>query len=100
MSRKDIFSQTGYNLFILTDCSLTSSDENLRASTALYDHLADAETTSSTASKFAPWSRAMGYDGNLWDFYQKVDPARGERFGVAMIGFSSLSKFDSMLHGR
>ncbi|CAL1708127.1 unnamed protein product [Somion occarium] len=100
----DVFANNRLSAMLLADSPMWAlmgvcSDENLRAASAFYETLADPVTGPSPDSKHAPWSRAMGYDGNLWDFYQQVDPARGKRFGVSMVGFSSLSKFDSMLHG-
>ncbi|KAI0081995.1 S-adenosyl-L-methionine-dependent methyltransferase [Panus rudis PR-1116 ss-1] len=76
-----------------------SVDECLKATAFLADTLFDPVLGFSDASQHCPWSVAMKYDGNLWDYYQKVDPVRRKRFGEAMIGYSELSNFDQMLHG-
>ena len=45
------------------------------------------------------FSRALKYNGSLWDWYKNIDPSKGRRFEEAMIGFGSVLNYDAILNG-
>ncbi|KAK7685213.1 hypothetical protein QCA50_011576 [Cerrena zonata] len=100
----DIFANNRLSILLVDGSPFSAltklmSDENYHAGCALADTLLDPVATSSSSPKDSPFSRALRYDGSLWDWYKDVDPEKGERFGQAMIGFSAILKYDSILNG-
>ncbi|KAK7691573.1 hypothetical protein QCA50_004972 [Cerrena zonata] len=71
------------------------ADEILRSSTELHNTIVKSRPD----KKRTAWSRATGHLDPVWEYYEKQDAVRAQRFGKAMIGFSSFITFDSTLYG-
>lgn len=82
-----------------TNCLPDSTDEAYVAGTTLASTLTDPHYGPSVQLNEASWNRAMNFTGTLWDFYQNVDPARGQRLAEAQIGYCHVLTFESVLHG-
>ncbi|CAL1711808.1 unnamed protein product [Somion occarium] len=108
LATKHIFREVSHNVFANNRLSITllsyspmssltglCTDEILHSSTALYETITDPDPDNNLTA----WSRSMKYPGPVWEWYQKVDPARAKRFGSAMTGFSSVVTFESTLYG-
>ncbi|KAI0077246.1 S-adenosyl-L-methionine-dependent methyltransferase [Panus rudis PR-1116 ss-1] len=76
----------------------TVSDEGLKAGAQLYEALSDPAMGSSDANNQTAFNLAFNHSGTLWEYFAKVDPARGRRFERAMTGLGEFIKFDAILH--
>ena len=79
--------------------SYSRADENYNAGCALADTLLDPVTKDSVSPTDSSFSRALKYNGSLWDWYKNIDPSKGRRFEEAMIGFGSVLNYDAILNG-
>lgn len=72
-----------------------------KACVHLWEAMSDPDVAHSVEMSDAPFNRAFGWDGQVWEFLaQNEQKYRHRRFGIAMRGIAALEPPESILKGR